>query len=92
MNTEECGKVSVLLGAGRETKEDQIDMTAGIRFYHKTGDKISKGDLLATVYTSEFEKAEAALEKLKESYQISSCKPEQPKAILGYVTKNGVVE
>lgn len=92
MNTEECGKVSVLLGAGRETKEDQIDMTAGIRFYHKTGDNISKGDLLATVYTSEFEKAEAALEKLKESYQISSCKPEQPKAILGYVTKNGVVE
>lgn len=92
MNTEECGKASVLLGAGRETKEDQIDMTAGIRFYHKTGDKILKGDILAAVYTSEIEKADAALEKLKKSYLISSGKPEQPKAILGYVTKNGVVE
>lgn len=92
MNTEECGKASVLLGAGRKTKEDQIDMTAGIRFYHKTGDKISKGDILATVYTSEIEKADAALAKLKESYQISSDKPIQPKAILGYVTKNGVEE
>lgn len=92
MNTEECGKASVLLGAGRKKKEDQIDMTAGIRFYHKTGDKVSKGDVLATVYTSENEKADDALVKLKESYQISSCKPKQPKAILGYVTKNGVVE
>lgn len=92
MNTEECGKASVLLGAGRKTKEDQIDMTAGIRFYHKTGDKISKGDILATVYTSDIEKADAALAKLKESYQISSNKPEQPRAILGYLTKNGVVE
>lgn len=92
MNTEECGKAAVLLGAGRERKEDEIDMTAGIRFYQKTGAKVSKGDILATVYTSENSRADAALEKLKASYQISGTKPEQPKAILGYVTKNGVVE
>lgn len=86
------GKAAVLLGAGRERKEDDIDMTAGIRFYQKTGAKVSKGDVLATVYTSKLEKADAALAKLKESYLISGRKPEKPKAILGYFTKNGVVE
>ncbi len=92
MNTEECGKAAVLLGAGRERKEDTIDMTAGIRFYRKTGTRVSKGDLLATVYTSEEKKADMAIEKLRECYQISGIKPQQPRAILGYVTKNGVAE
>lgn len=92
MNTEECGKASVILGAGREKKEDLIDMAAGIRFYHKTGDQVFQGDILATVYTSEEKKADRALEKLKDSYQISSVQPKRRKAILCYVTKNGVVE
>lgn len=35
MNTEECGKAAVLLGAGREVKDDPIDMTAGIQFNKK---------------------------------------------------------
>lgn len=92
MNTEECGKTAVLLGAGREIKEDTIDMTAGIRFYKKTGDQVAKGDVLATVYTSEMTKADQALQKLKACYQISETEITYPKAILGYVTKNGVVQ
>lgn len=92
MNTEDCGKAAVLLGAGREVKEDVIDMTAGIRFYKKTGDRVIKGDVLATVYTSETAKANQALQKLKSCYQISQREAAYPKAVLGYVTKNGVVE
>lgn len=91
MNTEECGKAAVLLGAGREVKEDDIDMTAGIRFYKKTGAPVAKGDILATVYTSEQSKAKQALRKLKESYQITGQNVAEPQAILGYVTKNGVI-
>lgn len=90
MNAEECGKAAVLLGAGRAVKEDSIDMTAGIRFYKKTGARVSKGDILATVYTSEECRAEAALEKIKASYQISEEAVAEQKAVLGYVTKNGV--
>lgn len=90
MNTEECGKAAVLAGAGREVKEDSIDMTAGIRFYQKTGAKVAKGDVLATVYSSEEAKAEAALEKVKTAYKISSNPGEPQKAVLAYVTKNGV--
>jgi pyrimidine-nucleoside phosphorylase len=51
IDTEAVGIASVILGAGRETKEDSIDMSAGIILHKKTGDKICAGDALATLYT-----------------------------------------
>lgn len=90
MNTEECGKAAVLLGAGREVKEDDIDMTAGIHFFKKTGDKVKKGELLARAYSSSGEKLSAGIDKLREIYHISSTQLSEPKAILCYVTKDGV--
>ena len=51
MDAESIGIASVILGAGRETKEDTIDMSAGIVLNKKTGDKVMKGDTLATLYS-----------------------------------------
>lgn len=51
INTMQLGLDSMRLGAGRETKEDIIDMTAGILLNKKLGDKVSKGDVLMTLYT-----------------------------------------
>lgn len=90
MNAEECGKAAVLLGAGREIKEDNIDMSAGIYFYKKTGDQVKQGEILATVYTSDETKAVDALNKLRKSYHLSTGQPNSQRAVLGYVTKNGV--
>lgn len=45
------GLLSMHLGAGRETKDDIIDYDAGIVLNKKLGDKVSKGDLLMTLYT-----------------------------------------
>lgn len=52
MNSENIGKISNLLGAGRKTKEDRIDYMAGIKINKKNGDYVKKGDLLATLYSS----------------------------------------
>ena len=52
MDTEKIGICASLTGAGRENKNDTIDLSAGIRLYYKTGDHVKKGDILATVYTS----------------------------------------
>ncbi len=52
MDAEKLGLLCVELGAGRRRKEDAIDFSAGLILRAKTGDKVQKGDLLATAYTS----------------------------------------
>ncbi len=56
MNTEAIGLSAVALGAGRATKEDEIDFTAGIIISKKTGDRVEAGDLIATLYSSSEER------------------------------------
>ncbi len=51
-NAEEIGICSCMLGAGRVSKTDSIDLLAGIVMHKKTGDKVQKGDTLATLYSS----------------------------------------
>lgn len=51
INTMELGLISMRLGAGRETKEDVIDPSAGIELKKKLGDRVSKGDILLTLHT-----------------------------------------
>ena len=55
MNAEEIGETSVVLGAGRETKESDIDFSAGLVLHKKFGDAVKKGDSLVTLYTSKEE-------------------------------------
>ena len=51
INALEIGLAAMKLGAGRETLDDVIDMSAGIVLAHKIGAKVKKGDLLCTAYT-----------------------------------------
>ena len=62
MNAEEIGIASVVLGAGRETKDSVIDHSAGIVLTKKLGDRVEVGDTLAILHTnneSTIKKAEA---------------------------------
>ena len=52
ISCEQTGLISLRLGAGRETKESEIDFTAGIIFEKTVGDKVTAGEKLATLYTS----------------------------------------
>lgn len=60
MNTEAVGLAAVALGAGRATKDDIIDLTAGIIIEKKTGDCVKEGELLATLYSSSEERLDDA--------------------------------
>jgi len=53
MNTEQCGIASVMLGAGRTVKDGLIDYSAGIVMHKKTGDAVSMGERIATLYASD---------------------------------------
>ena len=86
MDAEKIGISSVILGAGRETKEDIIDMSAGIVLNKKTGDKVSKGDTLATLYTCNESTFNSAKEKYLSALEYSE-NPMSEKALVYGVIK-----
>lgn len=70
IQTEEIGRISLLLGGGRETKESEIDLTVGVVLNMKRGDKVDNGDVLATIHANDKEKLLQAKKRLLEAYTI----------------------
>ncbi len=75
MNAEGIGLVCVELGAGRKSKEDDIDHSAGIILHKKTGDEVEKGDIIATLLCSDESLLKTASLQFEESVTISADKP-----------------
>ncbi len=71
MDAEKIGIASLLLGAGRNTKADKIDFSAGIILKAKTGDSVKKGQPLALLYSNDKSKISAAELKFKEAISFS---------------------
>lgn len=90
MDTEKIGNASVVLGAGRKTKEDEIDFAAGIKLVKKTGDSVEKDDTIAILYTNDEKSIEESKKLILEAYTISEKKPEDNPLILARVSKDGV--
>lgn len=70
IDTEEIGKSSLLLGAGRVRLEDRIDPSVGIKVFKKIGDRVREGDLLFTVHANDRTRGEAGLKKDLQAYEI----------------------
>lgn len=87
IDTEQCGIASVALGAGRQTKESEIDYSAGIILNNKIGDYVKSDDVLATLYASKEELFNEAAKMLEEAYTISGEKPKDEPLILARVEK-----
>ena len=77
VNTEQYGLASLLLGAGRNTKEDVIDLSAGYLLKKKTGDAVKAGDTLAVLYASREELFDAAERTLLNATTITAEAPEK---------------
>ena len=75
MNAEGIGLACVELGAGRKSKEDDIDHSAGIILHKKTGDKVEKGDVIATLLCSDESLLNSASLQFKDYVTISADKP-----------------
>ena len=90
MDTEKCGMASVMLGAGRETKDSEVDLSAGILLHKKTGDAVKAGDVLATMYAAKEELFAAAEKKYRSAIVIGKEPVNRKSLIFAKVSKDGV--
>ena len=90
MDTESCGIASAMLGAGRETKDSEIDFSAGIIIHKKVGDYVEKGESLATMYASKEELFEAAAKRYLSAVTQKETRAEEEKLIYARVSKEQV--
>jgi pyrimidine-nucleoside phosphorylase len=69
---EQVGTACVILGGGRERKEDSVDPAVGIVIHKKIGDRVSAGESLCTIHCHSDAQAARAKTLLEESYQIEA--------------------
>ncbi|MDV4769666.1 pyrimidine-nucleoside phosphorylase [Enterococcus faecium] len=72
----ELGIAAMMLGAGRKTKEDDIDHAVGLKLHKKIGDTVTKGESLLTIYSND-EEISSVIELLYKNIEIgeSAMKP-----------------
>lgn len=86
IDTHGCGIVSMVLGAGRETKDDIIDMAAGIILHKKYGEFVHKGESIATLYTNTEKNLINASKILLKAYVLNDIKPVDKPLIIDFVS------
>ena len=86
MDTERIGLASVSLGAGRVTKDDAIDFTAGIIIEKKTGDAVCAGEVIARLYSSSEDRLDEGERAYLAALDFSEGAPEELPLIHNVIT------
>jgi pyrimidine-nucleoside phosphorylase len=77
-DTEGVGRAGMLLGAGRRSKDDEIDLGAGLVLNVRTGDAVHGGALLATMYAASEHLLDEAEGLLRSSIHLGTDRVEPP--------------
>jgi len=85
INAEKVGMAVVMLGGGRTKKDERIDHSVGVEILKKRGDKVKKGDVIARIYASDFQKIQKARELVEEAYHFTSTEPAKVPIIHGVI-------
>jgi thymidine phosphorylase len=79
----------VVLGGGRERKEDSVDPTVGIVLHKKVGDAVSAGEPLATLHYNAETRAVRARQMMEESFQIGDSPGHEKRPLIHRVIGRG---
>ncbi|WP_337101721.1 pyrimidine-nucleoside phosphorylase [Paenibacillus sp. YIM B09110] len=91
IEAEQLGLAAMLLGAGRATKEAEIDYAVGLTLRLKVGDPVQAGDTLAVLHVRENNDAvNEVAARVRDAYSITDKLPEERKLLLSVVTSTGV--
>lgn len=86
IKAEQIGTLAMKLGAGRETKESEIDLSVGIVLNKKIGDIVNVGDVIATIHSNK-EKVSQIERDVKKAFTIDAKKVEKPNLIYDFIAK-----
>jgi pyrimidine-nucleoside phosphorylase len=75
MQCEQVGTTCVILGGGRERKEDEVDPAVGIVLRKKVGDRVTAGEPLATIHYNSEARVAAAKRLLEKGFVIAGTAP-----------------
>ncbi len=76
------GLATVILGAGRSKKEDDVLPAVGVEFLRVKGDAVSNGDEVCFVYAEEENKLEQAIRMLESAVSYSEEPPQKEERVL----------
>jgi pyrimidine-nucleoside phosphorylase len=76
------GLAAVALGAGREKIGASIDPAVGFTELRKIGERVRKGEPLATMHSNDSARAETSRSLIGEAYRIGEQAPAPPKLIV----------
>ncbi len=79
MQTEQLGIACVVLGGGREKKEDSIDPAVGLVFHKKIGDPVSRDEPVCTIHYNSEARLQEARRLVEQSYRIEPAAPRGPR-------------
>ena len=71
MQCEQIGTACVILGGGRERKEDSVDPSVGIVLHKKVDDRVDAGEPLATIHYNDEARAERAKQRIVQSCEVA---------------------
>ena len=86
ITADEVGTAAMLLGAGRATKESEIDLAVGLVLHKKIGDQVKVGESIVTIH-SNTEDVESVKEKIYHAYEMSVSEVAPVTLIHGEITK-----
>ena len=75
MQCEQIGTACVILGGGRERKEDSVDPAVGIVLHKKVGDRVAAGEPLVTIYYNDDTRAANARQRVEASCEVADAAP-----------------
>ncbi len=90
INTEAIGRACAALGAGRQHKDETLDLSAGMILHKKTGDAVNIGDSIATLYASDTAQFDNAKSLLGSAITYGDVCPPPLPLIQAHVTAEGV--
>lgn len=92
IDAEALGVTAMLLGAGRATKEDQIDLAVGMVLRKKVGDSVRSGEMLAELYMNNNEPmfTEDMTQRTRSAFTLVTGSAARSPLIYAIVSRNGV--